>query len=93
MAASSTVPSKELSISAIAPALIRKLDNLPQQRLAEVEGFVEFLAIRESRAAAGQRLGEALAKLDAADLLPLADEDIAVEIAAARQECTARRSI
>ncbi|MBK6401726.1 MAG: hypothetical protein IPP18_10235 [Rhodocyclaceae bacterium] len=30
-------------MSAIAPALICKLESLPQQRLAEVEDFVEFL--------------------------------------------------
>ncbi len=79
-------------MSAIAPTLIRKLEGLPQQRLAEVEDFVEFLAIRESRAAVGERLGDALAKLDALNLPPLSDEDIAAEIAAARQERTARRA-
>ncbi len=79
-------------MSTVAPALIRKLESLPQQRLAEVEDFVEFLANRESRATAGKRLGEALAKLDAANLPPLTDEDIAAEIAAARQERTARRA-
>ena len=33
-------------MSTIAPALIRKLESLPQQRLAEVEDFVEFLSQR-----------------------------------------------
>ena len=79
-------------MSTVAPALIRKLESLPQQRLAEVEDFVEFLANRESRATAGKRLGEAFAKLDAANLPPLTDEDIAAEIAAARQERSARRA-
>ncbi len=79
-------------MSTIAPTLIRKLENLPQQRLAEVEDFVEFLAVREGRAAASDRLGEALAKLDAANLPPLTDEEIAAEIAAARQERSARRA-
>jgi len=79
-------------MSAIAPTLIRKLESLPQQRLAEVEDFVEFLAVRESRTAASERLGEALAKLDAANLPSLTDEEIAAEIAAARQERTARRA-
>lgn len=78
---------------AIAPTLIRKLESLPQQRLAEVEHFVEFLAVREGRAAASERLGEALAKLDAANLPPLTDEDIDTEITAVRQERAARRSI
>lgn len=87
-----SISSKELFMSAIAPALIRKLESLPQQRLAEVEDFVEFLAVREGRAAASARLGEALAKLDAANLPPLTDEDIAAEIAAACQERIARRA-
>jgi hypothetical protein len=86
------VPRKEFSMSSIAPALIRKLENLPQQRLAEVEDFVEFLAIRENRAGAGERLGNALSKLDALNLPPLTDADIAAEIAAGRQERTARRT-
>lgn len=79
-------------MSAIAPALIRKLESLPQQRLAEVEDFVEFLAVREGRTAARERLGEALAKLDAANLPSLTDEEIAAEIATARQERTAQRA-
>lgn len=79
-------------MSAIAPALIRKLESLPPQRLAEVEDFVEFLAVREGRAVAGERLGQSLAKLDAAKLPPLSDEDIAAEIAAARQERNIRRA-
>ena len=79
-------------MSAIAPTLIRKLESLPQERLAEVEDFVEFLAVREGRTAASERLGEALAKLDAANLPSLTDEEIAAEIAAARQERTARRA-
>jgi len=87
-----SISSKESFMSAIAPTLIRKLESLPQQRLAEVENFVEFLALREGRTAAGERLGEALAKLDAANLPSLTDEEIAAEIAAARQERTARRA-
>lgn len=72
-------------MSAIAPTLIQKLQELPPQRLSEVEDFVEFLAARESRSAAGARLGEALAKLDALNLPQLTDEEIAAEIQAARQ--------
>lgn len=74
------------------PTLIEKLQKLPPQRLAEVEDFVEFLAAREERAAAGARLGESLARLDALNLPPLSDEDIAAEIQAARQDRTARRA-
>ncbi len=79
-------------MAAIEPTLIQKLQSLPPQRLAEVADFVEFLTAREERAAAGARLGEALAKLDALNLAPLSDEEIAAEINAARQERAARRA-
>jgi len=78
-------------MSAVAPALLQKIESLPQQRVAEVEDFVEFLMARESRAAAGVRLSDALARLDALNQPPLSDEDIAAEIAAARQERSLRR--
>ncbi len=78
-------------MAAVEPALIRKLEKLTAQRLAEVENFVEFLAAREARAEAGERLGESLAKLDALSLPPLSDEEIAAEIQAAREERAARR--
>lgn len=52
-------------MAAIEPTLIEKMQKLPPKRLAEVRDFVEFLAAREERAAAGARLGESLAKLDA----------------------------
>ena len=79
-------------MAAIEPTLIEKLQKLPPQRLAEVEDFAEFLAAREERAAAGARLGESLARLDALNLPPLSDEEIAAEIQAARQDRTARRA-
>ena len=72
-------------MNAIAPTLIQKLQELPPQRLAEVEDFVEFLATREMRSAAGVRLGASLAKLDALNLPALSDEEINAEIQAARK--------
>lgn len=72
--------------------LIRRLEQLPAQRLAEVADFVEFLAAREERLAAGKCLGESLVKLDAVNLPPPSDAEIAAEIQAARQERTARRA-
>lgn len=69
-----------------------KLQKLPPQRLAEVKDFVEFLAAREERAAAGARLGESLARPDVLNLPPLSDEDIAAEIQAAREDRPARRA-
>lgn len=79
-------------MNAIAPALIQKLQELPPQRLAEVEDFVEFLAVREMRSAASSRLGESLAKLDALNLPPLSDDEINTEIQAARQARATQRT-
>jgi hypothetical protein len=75
-----------------AQALIEKIRQLPPQRLAEVEDFVDFLRAREERAAAGARLGESLAKLDALNLAPVSDDEIAAEIQAARELRAARRA-
>jgi hypothetical protein len=79
-------------MNAIAPALIQKLQQLPQQRLAEVEDFVEFLAARESRSAAGIRLGEVFSSFDKLNIPPLSDEEIEAEIQAARKERAVQRS-
>ena len=83
---------EEIPMVAIPSALIEKLQNLPPQRLAEVEDFVEFLAIRETHASAGLSLSESLAKLDALNLPPLTDEEIETEIQASRQERSALRA-
>jgi hypothetical protein len=77
-------------MAAIEPTLIETLQKLPPQRLAEVRDFVEFLAAREERAAAGVRLGELLARLDALNLPPLSDDEIAAEIQATRQDRAVR---
>ena len=79
-------------MNAIAPTLIQKLQQLPRQRLAEVEDFVEFLAMRELRSAAGARLGESFSNLDKLNLPPLSDEEIDAEIQSTRQERAAQRS-
>lgn len=54
-------------MSAKPELLLQKLKTLPPQRLAEVEDFVDFLKSRDeqARTAAGQRLGEAMARVDA----------------------------
>ena len=83
---------QEESMPAIEPALIEKLKSLPPQRLAEVRDFVEFLAAREERAAAGARLGEALGKLDALGGSQVSDEEIEAEIQAARQDRAVRHT-
>ena len=71
---------------AIAAELIEKLKKLPPQRLAEVEDFVEFLAAREERTAAAQRLTQAFAKLDALNLPPLSEKEVDAEVQAARRQ-------
>jgi hypothetical protein len=77
---------QESLMNAIAPTLIQKLQRLPQQRLAEVEDFVEFLVARETRSVAGASLEESFAKLDKLNLPQLTDEEIDAEIQAARKE-------
>ncbi len=79
-------------MSAIQQTLIEKLQKLPAQRLAEVEDFVEFLTVREARAAVGAQLGMTLAKLDALSLPPVSDEEIEAEVQAARRERAARQA-
>jgi len=77
-------------MATVEPTLILKLQKLPPQRLAEVADLVEFLAAREARGEAGARLGESLERLDALNLPPLSDDEIAAEIQVARQERTVR---
>lgn len=66
----------------------QKIKALSPQRLAEVADFVDFLQVREEklRAGAGDRLGEAMSKLDAANVPPMSAEQIQAEIKAARAE-------
>lgn len=81
-----------MNVKPIESELIEKLQKLPPQRLVEVNDFVEILAAREERAAAGARLGGSLARLDALDLPSISDEEIEAEIQAARQDRAARRA-
>ena len=78
-------------MTAIEVNLIEKLKRLPPSRVAEVVDFVDFLAAREERAAAAQRLTEALNKIDALNLPPIADDEIEEEVQAARRERRARQ--
>ena len=73
-------------MTAIESQLIERLKKLPPGRVAEVVDFVEFLAAREERAAAAQRLSEALARLDVLTLPALSEDEVADEVAAARDE-------
>ncbi len=73
-------------MTAIETNLLEKLKRLPPSRVAEVVDFVDFLAAREERAAAAQRLTEALAKLDTLNLPPISEADVAAEVQAARRQ-------
>lgn len=76
-------------MTAIEVQLIERLKKLPPSRLAEV---VEFLASREERAAAAQRLTDGLARLDALNLPLFTDGEVEAEIEAARQDRRGGRS-
>jgi hypothetical protein len=73
-------------MTAIELQLMERLRKLPPARVAEVADFVEFLASREERAAAAQRLTDGLARLDALDLPAVPEDEVEAEIQAARQE-------
>lgn len=72
-------------MTALEQRLMQGLKQLPLDRVAEVVDFVEFLAAREQRATAAARLGEAFARIDAAGLPPLSDEEIEEAVQATRQ--------
>ena len=78
-------------MTAIESKLIERLKKLPPNRVAEVADFVEFLAAREERAAAAQRLTEGLARLDALNLPPISEDAVEDEVQAARRERRARQ--
>lgn len=79
-------------MTAIESQLIERLKKLPPNRVAEVVDFVEFLAAREERAAAAQRLSDGLARLDALNLPPVSEDEVEEEVQAARRERRAATS-
>lgn len=66
-------------------ALLDKLDQLPPERLAEVEDFVEFLASKERNKAFGDFLAVA-GTVAKADIPAMTSEEIEAEIKAYRDE-------
>lgn len=72
-------------MTAIESQLIEQIRRLPPSRVAEVVDFVEFLAAREERAAAAQRLTEGLARLDALNLPAVSEDEVEDEVQAARR--------
>jgi hypothetical protein len=71
-------------------ALIEKLKTLPANKRAEVEDFVEFLAAKEKRLAALDRLLAIAPALEAAGVPAMIEEEIDAEIKAVRAERRAR---
>ncbi|WP_243738563.1 DUF2281 domain-containing protein [Aquabacterium commune] len=72
------------AMTAIELQLMERLKKLSPSRVAEVFDFVEFLASREERAAAAQRLTEGMARLDALNLPPVSEDEVEAEVQAAR---------
>jgi predicted exporter len=70
--------------------LLSKIKALSPQQVAEVEGFVEFLAAKSRKSAALDRLLAIAPALEAAGAPPMSDDEVstlvAAEIKAARQE-------
>lgn len=58
-------------MATIAPTLIRKLEQLPPQRLAEVEDFIDFLRTRED----DQRLVQVAGKVAEASFAAVWEND------------------
>jgi hypothetical protein len=77
-------------MTAIEVQLIERLKTLPPNRVADVADFVEFLALREERTAAAQRLTDGLARLDALELSGITEDEVEAEIQATRLERRAR---
>jgi len=67
-----------------AQQLIAKIQALPDERLAEVEDFVDFLAAKSRRAAALDRLLAIAPALEAAGAPPMTEDEIMAEVEAAR---------
>ena len=79
-------------MTAVETRLIERLKQLPPVRVAEVADFVEFLAVREERASAAARLGDAMTRLHALQLPPMSEEEIQAEVDAVRKERRRRQS-
>lgn len=65
-------------------ALIEKIRALPQERIAEVEDFVDFLAGKARRVDALDRLLSIVPALEAAGVPSMTEAEIDAEVAAVR---------
>ncbi len=76
--------------AAIEQTLISRIATLSAPQIAEVADFVEFLAGRQAKQAALNRLLAIAPALEAAGAEPITDEEIEAEVQAARAERRAR---
>ena len=70
--------------------LLETLKSLPAQQRAEVEDFLEFLAAKAKKRVAMDRLLAMAPALEETDAVSVSDEEITVEIKAARSDRHAR---
>ncbi len=73
-------------MTALPSQLLKQIEKLPPDRVAEVADFVAFLADREERQAAARRLRHDMAKMDALGLPPLTEDEIEEAVLHARSE-------
>lgn len=74
----------------IEQSLLSKIKTLSPQQVAEVEDFVEFLAHKASKRSALDRLLAIAPALEVAGVAPMSEDEIAIEIEAARAERQAK---
>ncbi len=77
---------------AIEQSLISRINTLSPLQVAEVSDFVEFLAARQAKQAAWDRLLAIAPALEAAGVQPMSMDEISAEVQAARAERRARLS-
>jgi len=73
-------------------SLMSKIRTLSPQQVAEVEGFVEFLATKASKRAALDRLLSIAPALQVAGAEEISEDEVAAEVDAARAERRARQA-
>lgn len=73
-------------MTALESLLLEQLRKLPPNRVAEVVDFAAFLAAREEREAAVQRLRQDMASMDALGLPPVTDDEIEEAVQESRRE-------
>lgn len=73
-------------------ALIARINQLPPERRAQVEDFVDFLCAQERRREAGEALSAMWARRPQEELTPEIDQMIIEEVRAVRAEKRAARA-